>query len=280
MQLQPMYDGPSPLVMDGPADALRAPLVRQRRRLAEQLGSFTDEQWRVESRCAGWSAHDVIAHLVGTNQFWTLSITAGVAGEPTRFLASFDPAATPPQLIEPMRALPPAEVLARFVATNEELFAAVESLDESGWAALAESPPGHVPIGALASHALWDSWVHERDILLPLGLSPVEEPDEITECLRYAAALSPVFSLSTGSAGRGALVVDVSDPDIHVVVEVDDAVAVHAGDAPTDAVVITGDAVELVEAFSIRQPLDAEVPVEARWLVTGLAEAFDAAAQG
>ena len=28
----------------------------------------------------------------------------------------------------------------------------------------------------LASHALWDGWVHERDIALPLGLTPPEEP--------------------------------------------------------------------------------------------------------
>ena len=52
----------------------------------------------------------------------------------------------------------------------------------------------------VAHHALWDCWVHERDIVLPLGLPTAIEPDEVRACLRYAAALSPAFAISSGRA--------------------------------------------------------------------------------
>jgi uncharacterized protein (TIGR03083 family) len=279
MQLTPMYDGASPLAMDGPVDAIREPLIRQRSRLGERLATLTDEQWQSASRCEGWSAQDVIAHLIGTNQFWSLSIGAGLAGEPTRILASFDPAATPPKMVEPMRSLSPTEVLDQFVTTNEQLFDLVGSLDDAGWARPAEAPPGHVPVNVVAHHALWDAWVHERDIFLPLGIEPDCEADEITLCLRYVAAIAPVLSLSTGAAQRGALVIEALDPAVRVVVEVDDTVSVHGGTAPPGAVTITGDAVELVEALTIRRPLEVDVPDDARWLLTGLAEAFDSPVQ-
>ena len=81
----------------------------------------------------------------------------------------------------------------RFREGVDGLAAALDGLDADGWETLAEAPPGHIPIRALALHALWDGWVHERDIVLPLGLDPVEDDDEIRGCLLYAAALGPAF---------------------------------------------------------------------------------------
>ncbi|HZC69561.1 MAG TPA: maleylpyruvate isomerase family mycothiol-dependent enzyme [Jatrophihabitans sp.] len=36
----------------------------ERRALAEDLGSLSDEQWRTQSGCAEWTVHDVLAHLL------------------------------------------------------------------------------------------------------------------------------------------------------------------------------------------------------------------------
>ncbi len=35
------------------------------------------------------------------------------------------------------------------------------------------------------AHAFWDSWLHERDILEPLGLAPAIEPDELLAATWY-----------------------------------------------------------------------------------------------
>jgi uncharacterized protein (TIGR03083 family) len=184
MKVSPRYDGPPILSMEGEIDDQRAPMMRQRTRLAATLADLTDQQWGSASRCDGWTVQDVVAHLVGVNSFWRASVSAGLAGAPTRMLEGFDPAATPPLLIAPMRALAPAEVLEQFVASNDGLLDAIAALDGPGWSMLAETPAGHVPMRLLAQHALWDSWVHERDLALPLGLTPPLESDEQLSALR------------------------------------------------------------------------------------------------
>ena len=258
-----------------PLGDLSVPLLRQRARLADALATLDDEQWAAPTRCDAWSVREVIAHLVGTNQFWAISISSGLAGAPTRFLATFDPVSTPPQLVDGLRSMTPAQVLEGFVESNGAIAAALDGLDEAGWDTQAESPPGHVAIRALVLHALWDSWIHERDVLLPLGVTPVEEPDEITASLTYAAALGLALQASAGSTRLGALAVDATDPDIKLVVEAGPTVVVCDGEPPDDAARLTGSAVGLVESLSFRAPFEHELPAEDQWMLRGLAEVFD-----
>lgn len=274
MQLAPRY-GDDPIVtLDGDPAAVLGPTVRQRRRLAATLSAFSPEDWAHPSRCEGWSAADVIVHLDSTNAFWTFSITSGLQGKPTRFLATFDPVASPAELVANAPAVEPAELLARFVASTEALAATLESVAEDDWTRLAESPPGHVSISALAHHALWDSWVHERDILLPLGMTVAEEPDEVAACLRYAAALSPALAVSRGDRRTGVLAVATTEPSVEFTVSVDDRAEVRTGAAPADLRLV-GDAVQLLEALSLRRPLDQLIPTEVSWMLEGLAVTFD-----
>ena len=179
MLLIPRYGTDPVIVLDGDPSAIAEPVIRQRRRLTALLADLDDEQWAHPSRCAGWSSRDVILHLDSTNNFWSFSIAQARRGEPTTFLATFDPVASPVQLVNDAGAISNAETLDRFTASTEALVTVLESLDADGWTTLAEAPPGHISVSALAHHALWDSWIHERDIVLPLGRTPVEEHDEI-----------------------------------------------------------------------------------------------------
>jgi uncharacterized protein (TIGR03083 family) len=38
----------------------------ERRALAADLADLSPEQWQTPSLCAGWSVHDVLAHMVAT----------------------------------------------------------------------------------------------------------------------------------------------------------------------------------------------------------------------
>ncbi|HEX7165587.1 MAG TPA: maleylpyruvate isomerase family mycothiol-dependent enzyme [Acidimicrobiales bacterium] len=277
MQISPRYDTDPIVRLDGPPGAVGVPLLRQRRRLADTLSSLSPEQWETASRCEGWRVQDVVAHLTGTDQFWTLAIDAGLAGRPTRFLATFDPKATPASMVERVRGASPADALAAYLDASGALCASVEALDDAGWNVIAETPVGHVAISALAHHALWDSWVHERDVLVPLGIAQVEEADEVVASLRYVAALSPAFALQSGTARAGALALVVERPAARVVVAVDGDVYVHGGDAPDDALVLTGGAVDVLEALSVRASWREAIPQEHAWLLAGLSEVFEAA---
>lgn len=282
MQLSPRYGSDPLITLDGPPSGVLAPAVRQRRRLVAALEGLDAAQWAHPSRCEGWSTRDVIVHLDSTNAFWAFSIGAGVKGEPTQFLVGFDPAASPAELVAAAGDTTDAEVLERFSASTEALASLLESLDEAAWSALAEAPPGHLHVGAVVHHALWDAWIHERDVLLPLGIEPEVHDDEVAACLRYVAALAPAFAVSLGSHGSGRLRIDATRPARSFEVEVGDEVlvrdAVSDGADGTGAEVrLTGDAVELLEALSSRAPLAQPVPDGAEWMVEGLAKAFDQA---
>lgn len=278
MQLTPWYGTDPIIAIDGRPDAIAEPLLRQRRRLADLLASFTDDQWTHPSRCAGWTNRDVITHLQSTNAFWGFSIAMGLKGEPTQFLATFDPVASPAQLVADAPDVSTDELLGQFAASNEALADQIAGLDEDGWGTTAEAPCGHVAIGTLAHHALWDGLIHERDILLPLGLEPVEEADETLASLRYVAALSPAFAVSRGEAPGGMLAVEPTDLDAAFTVKVTDRVAITDGTAATGAdLLLTGAAVDLLEGLSLRTPLDQPVSEDAAWFIDGLMVTFDQA---
>jgi len=261
------------LVIDTTVDDPAVPLLRQRRRLGDVLSSLTDEQWHAASRCEGWTVADVVAHLVGTNQYWGLSISCGLRGEPTRYLATFDPVATPPAMVEAFRTQAPAQVLAQYLSTVEELATVVEGLDAAAWSVTAEAPPGHIAARAVALHALWDAWIHERDIVVPLGLAHDVVDDEVAGCLQYVAGIGPSFLVTAGSAHAGSLTVAATAPDIVFTVDVGSTVVVRpgAGDGPR----LTGDAVALIEGLSYRAPLEHDLAPEDAWLVGGLGDVFD-----
>ena len=130
MQLHPRYGADPVISLDGSPAAIAEPAVRQRRRLAETLATFTDDQWAHPSRCEGWSGRDVIVHLDSTNSFWTYSIEAGLRGEPTTLLATFDPVASPAEFVDASTGRSADEVLESFLASAEALIDLLASLDE------------------------------------------------------------------------------------------------------------------------------------------------------
>jgi uncharacterized protein (TIGR03083 family) len=277
MLLSPRYTGPTVVTIEGDPGDVVVPLVRQRARLAKIAADFSEADWASPSRCSKWSVRDVIAHLAGINPLYVMSAVAGLAGEPTRVMPSFDPAASPLKMVDDLAALSSAEILGLFESSNADLADTVEALDEHGWSTLAESPLGAVPIRLLMSHALWDSWVHERDVLIPLGLEPEVVADEVVAGLRYVAALTQGFAFGAGMECRGQFGIDATDPDFHCVMTVDHAVTVRMERPDVNVPVLRGSSVDLIEALSTRTPLPADAPPEWHRLLGGLERTWDLA---
>ena len=132
MRITPRYDGAAVINVDAVVRSPSAALVRQRARLAESLRGLSTGEWNTPSRCGGWTVQDVVEHLVGVNRFWSLSIQAGLRGEPTRLLASFDPVRVPAAMVEAARGASASATLDSFQATNAELGTLVGSLTDAG----------------------------------------------------------------------------------------------------------------------------------------------------
>jgi uncharacterized protein (TIGR03083 family) len=272
MQISPVYEGAPVISIDGLGDLVGAVVRRQRLRLLDVLRSLDPSQWDAQSRCEKWSVKDVVSHLVSTDGFWDIAFAAGARGKPTRFLENFDPVASPESLVDGMRGQSAAEVLAQYEAKVGGLLATLGDVDD--WSLLAEAPPGHLALNVAALHALWDAWIHERDIVIPLGLVVVNDDEEVALILQYAAALSPAFYAARRTGKRGGLVVEATDRSLVFTVDVGERVVVRDGDA-ADAPRLRGAAVDLIEGFSYRAPLPTALPDEAQWLLAGLAEVFD-----
>ena len=276
MQITPRYSGtPIIAIPSAPGEQL-APLVRQRRRLGALLATLDDEAWATQSRCAAWSVRDVVSHLADVNGFWQFSVSAGIAGDPTRLLEGFDPAGTPLQMVSSSRAQAHRHVLDRFTTSNDSFIALMEDLGDHDWAKIAECPAGHLPIGLVAAHALWDSWIHERDIAVPLGIACPTEADEVAVSLTYAAALGPALALLTGGATTGSFAIDAADPTIRFTARVGECVEIIDGLDEEDAAPrLRGSAAQLLEAVSLRAPLPASAPPAWHDVLHGLSAAFD-----
>lgn len=128
-------------------------------------------------------------------------------------------------------------------------------------------------VGGLAG-ALWDCWIHERDVILPLGIEPAIEPDEVSSCSRFAAAIGPALALGVATAQTGIYAVEATDPETQFVMEVADTVVVRLATIDDSMPVLRGDAVELIEALSLRRPMPATAPAEWVQLLVGLTAAF------
>lgn len=273
MLLTPRYGPTAIIALDGDPAAVAAPCIRQRRRFLAMIQDLDEDEWIHPSRCDGWSSRDVAVHLASTNAFWEIAIRSGVDGAPTKVLATFDPVTTPARMVADST-LSTDEIIEAFATSSESLAELLLELSATDWTAQAEAPPGHVSVSAVVHHALWDAWIHERDIALPLGRTPPVESDEVIASLRYVAALTPALAIAAGAAGTAGFDVTVSDPDAGFHVEVVADVLVTAGTVGSE-LELTGSSVDLLEALSFRQPLEQAIPQELDWAFAGLATAFD-----
>jgi uncharacterized protein (TIGR03083 family) len=189
---------------DAPAfaiDGLPAPATVFRGHRARFLGALaqlSDDEWAARTRCDAWDAKDVCNHLVTADGFWALSLGGRHNDAPSTFLRGFDPTTGPEAIVAPMREQSHRAVLDALRASTSQLTDALGEVGDDEWTLTSESPLGHVPLSAVAAHALWDSWLHERDVLVPRGRTATSaDADE----LATAAAFTLFFAGVEGDDG-------------------------------------------------------------------------------
>jgi hypothetical protein len=265
-------DGPLPVVFDVGLDPLVTPWLAHRERFLGAVRTFGPDDWDGATRCDSWSAREVVAHLVTVDGFWPVAMApARDGGQPSTFLAGFDPSSSPDQFVQATTATTTdAELLERHVAALDDLHTFVAALDDEQWDRRCESPLGHLPARAILAHGYWDSWLHEFDVLDPRGDAPATESDDlvaatafsllfaglqgglvddpdavgpgpdrpIDACLAFSDLPGRAFHLSVGALADGVRVLPC--PPDH---------------APVDA----GRALDLVEGLAGRRPTDVAV---------------------
>ncbi|GGV56046.1 maleylpyruvate isomerase family mycothiol-dependent enzyme [Streptomyces spectabilis] len=128
----------------------------ERAALVDDLAHLDDERWSTPSLCAGWSVHDVAAHLVDTARTTRLGFVAGLVR------ARFDFDRQNARGVERERGATPGETLERLrrVATRTS------------------TPP------APLDSRLVEEVVHGEDIRRAVGLTRAYPPEAVVRALR------------------------------------------------------------------------------------------------
>ncbi len=127
------------------------------RHLLRQIG---DAEWDVPSLCPDWDVHGVVAHLTGVETV----------------LSGWRPSTDPPGLFEQLvpfmeeaRGWSPHELLDRFEAVTAARRAELGEMEPDDFEAPCWTPVGQQTYGRFMAVRVFDLWVHEQDIRVPLG---------------------------------------------------------------------------------------------------------------
>src|SRR5258707_8208895 len=197
---------------DFDAEHLLEVFAGQRQRFVAVLQRFGPDDWSAPTRCADWSAHDVVRHLCDCNGIG-IAAGAGPGDHTLDITAGFDPRITPRGWLTASAGEPPDVTLTRFVATTGELLSLARDRLAQNRRFDVRLPYGPMDWTVLMLHGFWDSWVHERDVLLARGTEHPTDDDATGYATAYglfiAAAVASLFGdpvrekLTLGGDGGG-----------------------------------------------------------------------------
>ena len=193
----------------------------QRGRLLETVRDLTADEWSAPSRCAAWTVQDVVRHLTHIGGVQADGIEAARAGERFTYFSTFDPKATPAALITEAGPEDVGVTLDAFVRSTERLLGLVDELAAARDSELLVSTPaGRQPWHRSLLHGLFDSAVHERDIVepLPARSAPIVGPDELRAIASYQVLLIARILAMVGAPVDLGLELH-GGPSLHVVVD-------------------------------------------------------------
>jgi uncharacterized protein (TIGR03083 family) len=217
--------------------------------LDELLGGLTDQQWSQPVPLPGWSVHDVVAHIVGTE-----SMLLGMPTPQSDLEVSAlehvrnGVGANNECWVRHLRDESGTDLLARFRSVTDRRRAVLAGLSDEDWNAPTVTPVGPDSYGRFMRVRVFDCWMHELDICDGLGL-PASGAELAGPAARHAldemaAAMGRVVGKLGGAPQGSRVALELTGPlarTIRVAVEgraqvVDD----FGGQAPTAVIRMDG----------------------------------------
>lgn len=209
--------------------------------LTELCTGLDAGEWRRPTACPGWTVHDVIAHVMGTE--------ALLLGRPAPQVDAGEPAHVHNDIgrlneawVVGWRERSDAELLDELRDVTAERLAALRAMDDDDFSKPSWTPVGQATYGRFMQIRIFDCWVHEQDIRAATGRpghesGPAAEQsiDEIERSLGF------VVGKKVGAPDGSRLTVELTGPvqrSIHVAVD-GRAKVVDSVDRPADAVLTT-----------------------------------------
>ena len=141
----------------------REQIVHNLRTVLHSFGSLIDgltpDQWNAQSLCPAWTVHGVVVHTVGIE-------SALLGWRPDGGENPFSRLAT---ILPELSAMTPDELRARHHEVVVGRLREIEAMTDAEFDAPSFTPVGEATYGRFMTIRVFDIWVHEQDIRVPLG---------------------------------------------------------------------------------------------------------------
>jgi uncharacterized protein (TIGR03083 family) len=133
------------------------------------MGDLDDEAW---SRPAlpGWSVHDVLAHLIGTESALAGTIFPDLAGHDVGAHVRNDIGRANEAWVLSLRDRSNAGLLADFRAVTADRLASLRAMSVAEFNAPSWTPAGQATYARFMQIRIFDCWMHEQDIRTAVGI--------------------------------------------------------------------------------------------------------------
>lgn len=213
------------------------------------LAKLPDDAWQSPTSLPGWTVHDVVSHIVGTE----LMLSGEPNPEPTvdvsaREYVRNDIGAINERWVEQLRPESPAAMLAKFREVTTRRKAALSAMPLQEWNTVTFTPAGPDSYGRFMRVRVFDCWVHEHDIRdavgRPAGDAELAGPDARLALDEMASSMGFVVG-KKGKAPEGSRVLLTLTGPVsrEIRVAVDGRAALvedFAGAEPTVAITVDG----------------------------------------
>jgi uncharacterized protein (TIGR03083 family) len=211
------------------------------------IDDLPEAHWSQQTALPGWTVHDVVAHVIGTE-----SMLQG-AGTPEADIdvstlkhVRNDIGVLNERWVRKLRGLDHAELVEKFRATTAERRAALIRMGEAQWNELTATPAGPDSYGRFMRVRIFDCWMHEHDIREAMDRvgAGIDGPDSRLALDEIAASMGFVVGKLGGAPDGSRVRLELTGPmarTINVAVEgrakvVDD----FGGADPTATITLDG----------------------------------------
>jgi uncharacterized protein (TIGR03083 family) len=138
--------------------------------VADVCGGLTSEQWSLPTDCPGWTVHDNVAHMIGTERMLAgeaPTAPAGAGAESPHIRNDIGKANE--QWIETYRDWDDAKLLEEFRAVTGRRLATLRAMAPGDWDKEGFTPEGPGPYRQFMAIRVFDCWYHDQDIREAVG---------------------------------------------------------------------------------------------------------------
>jgi uncharacterized protein (TIGR03083 family) len=189
-------DGATVVLDIAPTEVVTA-ISRLWSRIARGVADIPAGDWERPTRCSEWTVVDIVNHLADVNAMAAEVAIASMEGRRSHVFDGFDPRSAP--MVRTAAAdRDPAVAQGRLLGAVETMLAGLDFLDVASLTPLTETPIGAQPLAVAVLHLLWDAWLHERDLFIPLGVAVPELADEVRLAALYSLRMLGCFQAMLG----------------------------------------------------------------------------------